>query len=148
MEIVFLPAWANVCVIAAVMGLIGMSFGPKVANKIAVVNAKAAYYIIAMSVVAALGAIFALLAGISVTGGVLGAYAGIGGVGLLAAMFSCMGAESPKYVPTVGGIVAMVVVFATLAFANIAYAAVWLSVLAFLLFVGRMLFPKSKTDKK
>lgn len=147
MEIVFLPAWANICVIAAVIGLIGMSFGPKVANKIAV-SAKAAYYIIAMSVVAALGAIFALLAGISVTGGVLGAYAGIGGIGLLAAMFSCMGAESPKYVPTVGGIVAIVVVFATLAFANIAYAAVWLSVLTVLLFVGRMLFPKSKTDKK
>ena len=147
MEIVFLPAWANICVIAAILGLIGMSFGPRVTNKITE-NAKAAYYIIAMSVVAALGAIFALLAGISVTGGVLGAYAVIGGVGLLSALFTCLGTESPKYVPTVGGIVALVVVFATLAFANIAYAAVWLSVLAILLFVGRMLFPKSKTDKE
>ena len=148
MEIIFLPAWANSCVIVAVLGLIGMSFGPKVANKITVANAKAAYYIIAMSVVAALGAIFALLAGISVTGGVLSAYAVIGGVGLFVALLTCLGTESPKYIPTVGGIVALVVVFATLAFANIAYATVWLSVLTVLLFVGRMLFPKSKTDKK
>ena len=140
MEIVFLPVWANICIVAAVLGLVGFSFGPKLADKITVVSARAVYYITAMSIVVALGAIFALLSGVSVTGGVLASYAVISGIGLVAAGFSCMGAESPKYVPAIGGIVTVAIVFTTLAFANIAFAAIWLAVLAVLLFIGRTLF--------
>lgn len=148
MEIVFLPAWANICVIVAVLGLIGLFIGPKFkVKKITITNTKATYYIASASVVVALGAFFALMSDIHITGKLLTAFAVIEAVGTIVAGISCLADESTKHVPAIGGIVVILLVFTTLAFANVGYATVWLAVLSLLLFIERVLFPSPKKKK-
>ncbi|MBO6281805.1 MAG: hypothetical protein J6N49_04665 [Alphaproteobacteria bacterium] len=141
MEFVFLPTWANIVAIIAILGIIGSAFLPKFENitKTLSVSAKTAYYTTAMSVVVALGAIFCFLSHVTVGGSLLIVYGVIAGIGVIACMFACM--EEPiKGALCVGAVVAIAIMFATLAFANVAFAAIWVTVLGLTLFVGHMLF--------
>lgn len=144
MEFIFMPVWANVCVIAAIVGLIALVFGPKVAkvtNTIAIKPA-AIYYAVSATFVVALGIALCILSGVQTTTGVLIAYGVIGGVGAFACLPACE--EGLKYVLSVGAVVAIALMIATLGFANVGYAAIWVTSLALMLFIGSLLFPKEK----
>lgn len=148
MEFTLLPTWANVIAVIAILGIIGSAFMPKVKNLNMATTGKTAYYITAVSVAVALATVFLTMAGIDTSGGVFTAYGIILFCGLLASAFGAMDIDDHKFALFwIGGIVIVCLIFATLAFSNVAFAAIWLAVIGALFFVGQLLFPTKKEKK-
>lgn len=143
MEFVFLPAWATFCAIAAIIGLVVFSLLPTVKNMTATLafSAKSAYYIGAIVIAVALAAFFCISGGINTSIGVLIAY----GVILFFGLVACAVSEGSRNVVKItAGVVVVCLVLATLAFSNVAYAAIWIAVVGAAFFVGNTLFPAKK----
>ncbi|MEE6206523.1 MAG: hypothetical protein VZR95_00510 [Alphaproteobacteria bacterium] len=143
MEIVFLPAWATFCAIAAIIGLVVFSLLPTVKNMTATLafSAKSAYYIGAIVIAVALAAFFCIAGGINTSIGVLIAY----GVILFFGLVACAVSEGSRNVVKItAGVVVICLVLATLAFSNVAYAAIWIAVVGAEFFIGNTLFPAKK----
>ncbi len=143
MEFVFLPAWATFCAIAAIIGLVVFSLLPTVKNMTATLafSAKSAYYIGAIVIAVALAAFFCIAGGINTSIGVLIAY----GVILFFGLVACAVSEGSRNVVKItAGVVVVCLVLATLAFSNVAYAAIWIAVVGAAFFVGNTLFPAKK----
>ena len=165
MTISFLPLWANVIFIVALVVLCLLALSNKInlnnlalsdkidLKKKVVTTSRSAYYIIATIGITALAVFFLVLEPLNLKADCNAMLYGfiiiiIVFVGLFTAGMSYE-EYNGKLICIITGIIAIIcITFTTLAFANITYAVIWLLCLGLFGFIGYLLFQSSSAKKK
>lgn len=154
MEVIFLPAWANFIAVVAIILLCATAWGGKINSMsnitLTKANFKGAYYAFAALAVVLLGSFFFIIAPITGdTNWLIGINLGILFLSFLVCVLGGMDSDNiNRLIMRVAIASSCCLMFATLMFANVGYAAIWIGAVAMFGILGHFLFPSTKGEKK
>lgn len=156
MEVIFLPAWANFAAIVAIILLCATAWGGKINNSMSNImtlsraSFKGAYYAFAALAVVLLGSFFFIIAPITGdTNWLIGINLGILFLSFLVCVLGGMDSDNiNRLIMRVAIASSCCLMFATLMFANVGYAAIWIGAVAMFGILGHLLFSPNKGEKK
>lgn len=141
-EIIFLPMWANIAAIAAVLILCFAAWGEKIKN---VVSHPNGYYAVTSVVSVALATVFFLISPEpECVWGLMIACGAILFIGFVVCLFACaIGDQGIASIAIpIGLCVAACIIFTVLLYTNVTYAAIWGGTVMTLLLIGKLLAKK------